>query len=59
MRQIVLCLDNDEPGRTASAAIKEALADYAVIDNPPRKGKDYNEYLQIRQRAMRQDRARA
>lgn len=59
VRQIVLCLDNDEPGRTASAAIKEALADYAVIDNPPRKGKDYNEYLQIRQRAMRQDRARA
>ena len=48
VRQIVLCLDNDEPGRTASAAIKEALADYAVIDNPPRKGKDYNEYLQIR-----------
>lgn len=58
VRQIVLCLDNDEPGRTASTAIKEALADYAVIDNPPRKGKDYNEYLQIRQRAMRQDRAR-
>ena len=58
VRQIVLCLDNDEPGRTASAAIKEALAGYEVIDNPPRKGKDYNEYLQIRQRAMRQDRAR-
>ena len=58
VRQIVLCLDNDEPGRTASVAIKEALADYAVIDNPPRKGKDYNEYLQIRQRAIRQDRAR-
>ena len=59
VRQIVLCLDNDEPGRTASAAIKEALTDYAVIDNPPRKGKDYNEYLQIRQRAIRQNRARA
>lgn len=59
VRQIVLCLDNDEPGRTASTAIKEALTDYAVIDNPPRKGKDYNEYLQIRQRAVRQDRARA
>ena len=42
-----------------SGKIKEALGDYAVIDNPPRKGKDYNEYLQIRQRAMRQDRARA
>lgn len=59
VRQIVLCLDNDEPGRTASAAIKEALVGYEVIDNPPRKGKDYNEYLQIRQRAVRQDRARA
>lgn len=57
VRQIVLCLDNDEPGRIASAAIKELLKEYEVIDNPPPKGKDYNEYLQIRQRARTKDAA--
>ena len=45
--RIVLCLDNDEPGRAASAAIKQALAGYEVIDNPPRRGKDYNDQLRL------------
>ena len=47
VERIVLCLDNDEPGRAASAAIKKELSEYEVIDNPPRSGKDYNDQLQL------------
>ncbi len=46
IEKIVLCLDNDEPGRIAAEAIKYRLAAYTVIDNPPRGGKDYNDQLQ-------------
>ena len=45
--RIVLCLDNDGPGRAASAAIQKRLSEYEVIDNPPRSGKDYNDQLQL------------
>lgn len=47
MERIVLCLDNDRPGRAASAAIQKCLPQYEVIDNPPRRGKDYNDQLQL------------
>ena len=47
VERIVLCLDNDEPGRAASAAIQKELSEYEVIDNPPRSGKDYNDQLQL------------
>ena len=47
VKRIVLCLDNDAPGRAAASAIKEALAGYEIIDNPPRRGKDYNDQLQL------------
>ena len=47
MARIVLCLDNDGPGRAASAAIQKKLSEYEVIDNPPRRGKDYNDQLQL------------
>ena len=47
MARIVLCLDNDGPGRAASAAIQKKLSEYEVIDNPPRRGKDYNDQLQM------------
>ena len=47
VERIVLCLDNDEPGRAASAAIQKELSEYEVIDNPPRSGKDYNDQLQM------------
>lgn len=46
IEKIVLCLDNDAPGRNAAAAIKTRLMTYAVIDNPPKDGKDYNDLLQ-------------
>lgn len=45
--RIVLCLDNDTPGRAASAAIQNCLPQYEVIDNPPRRGKDYNDQLRL------------
>ena len=45
--RIVLCLDNDGPGRVASAAIQKRLSEYEVIDNPPCRGKDYNDQLQL------------
>ena len=46
--RIVLCLDNDAPGRAAAAALRELLAGYEVIDKPPSRGKDYNDLLRYR-----------
>lgn len=44
--KIYLCLDADEAGRNASKALKTVMSDkYELIDRPPKKGKDYNEYL--------------
>ncbi|MBQ9721182.1 MAG: toprim domain-containing protein, partial [Oscillospiraceae bacterium] len=48
IERVILCLDNDGPGRAATAAIKNRLAAYDVVDNPPRSGKDYNGLLQLR-----------
>ena len=49
IERIILCLDNDEPGRLASQSIRNRLEPiYTVIDNPPRMGKDYNDLLQQR-----------
>ena len=46
IERIILCLDNDEPGRLATQAIRNRLEPkYTVIDNPPRVGKDYNDLL--------------
>ena len=47
IQKIILCLDNDERGREASQALQRSLNGYEVLDNPPPKGKDYNDYLQI------------
>lgn len=47
VERIVLCLDNDAPGRAASAAIQKRLSEYEVIDNPPHSGKDYNDQLRL------------
>lgn len=47
LRTVYLHLDNDEIGRKATKQIKEALQNnYEVIDEPPKSGKDYNDYLQ-------------
>ena len=47
LRTVYLHLDNDEIGRKATEQIKAALnSKYEVIDEPPKSGKDYNDYLQ-------------
>lgn len=46
IKRIVLCLDNDTAGRNATKALKIVLSDkYEILDRPPKKCKDYNEYL--------------
>ena len=50
---IVLCLDNDEPGRAAAAVLRVLLEGYEVIDRPPARGKDYNDLLRYRRDAQR------
>lgn len=43
---IILHLDNDEAGRLATKAIINSLSDsYKIIDDPPKNGKDFNDYL--------------
>lgn len=43
---IILHFDNDEKGRLASKAIQNSLSDsYKIIDDPPKSGKDYNDFL--------------
>ena len=51
--RIVLCLDNDAPGRMAAALLRELLRGYKVIDRPPARGKDYNDLLRYRCDAQR------
>jgi len=47
IRLIILCLDNDEPGRSAAKLFRDNLTStgFQVQDAPPPTGKDYNEYL--------------
>ena len=52
IREIVLCLDNDETGRLAAEGIQESLSGYSVTIRLPSEGKDYNELLQ-RKRGIR------
>ncbi|TCX48963.1 DUF3991 and TOPRIM domain-containing protein [Dehalobacter sp. 14DCB1] len=45
---IVLHLDNDAPGRLAAKAIKIILSPTCTVsDEPPKRGKDCNDYLKI------------
>lgn len=47
IREIILCLDRDQPGREATQVFVEKLSSqgFAVCDEPAPIGKDYNEYL--------------
>ncbi|HBL49634.1 MAG TPA: topoisomerase [Firmicutes bacterium] len=46
--EISLNLDNDTPGRLAAETIKVLLpSSYKVLDEPPKRGKDYNDYLKM------------
>lgn len=45
---IALHLDNDAPGRLAAKTIQTILpSTYTISDEPPKRGKDYNDYLKI------------
>ena len=50
VKEISFCLDNDEAGRTAAAAMSKTFAEQGYTVHtyfvPQGKGKDYNEYLQ-------------
>ena len=58
IRQIDLCLDADGPGRKAAEEMKEKYAGmgYAVSIHTPPRGKDWNEYLQLRQKSREKER---
>lgn len=46
--KIVLHLDNDYAGRKATKAIEVLLKEYEVVDDPPKCGKDVNDFLCIK-----------
>ncbi len=51
IERVLLHFDNDKAGILASRGIKAALSDkYEVKYVPPKSGKDYNEYLCMKQR---------
>lgn len=54
VKTLQLCLDADEPGRTFAQKLTGIYEEqgFAVKDLPPPKGKDYNEYLQMRLRSL-------
>jgi len=46
INKIYLHLDNDQAGRLATYALKNSIMNkYEVIDDPPKVGKDFNDYL--------------
>ena len=54
LKNIILHLDNDETGKIATKAISTALVDkYTISNQPPPAGKDFNDYLRIKQSKTR------
>ena len=58
LKHIVLCLDADEPGQNAALQMKKVYEaqGYAVTKIVPSCGKDWNEYLQQRQKVTERGR---
>ena len=58
IKYIFLCLDADDPGREAAERMKGKYAQqgYVVSYKPPPRGKDWNEYLQHRQKCREKER---
>ena len=58
IKYIFLCLDADDPGREAAERMKEKYTQegYVVSYKPPPRGKDWNEYLQHRQKCREKER---
>ncbi|MFZ3132067.1 MAG: toprim domain-containing protein, partial [Desulfosporosinus sp.] len=48
INEIALHLDNDTPGRLAAKTITTLLyPSHIIFNEPPKCGKDYNDYLKI------------
>ena len=58
IRQIDLCLDADGPGREAAEKMKKKYSQkgYSISIHTPMRGKDWNEYLQLRQKSREKER---
>ena len=58
LRRIDLCLDADEPGRESAERMKAKYTQqgYSVTVHTPARGKDWNEYLQHRQKSRDNER---
>ena len=58
IKYVFLCLDADGPGKEAGERLKEKYAKngYVVSYKPPPRCKDWNEYLQHRQKSRGQER---
>ena len=58
IKYIFLCLDADGPGKEAAERMKDKYAQkgYVVSYKPPPRGKDWNEYLQHRQKCRGNER---
>lgn len=58
LKQIDLCLDSDEPGREAVECMMQKYTQkgYSVSVHTPPRGKDWNEYLQHRQKCRGKER---
>ena len=49
IKRIILHLDNDIAGRKATKALQTILTDkYEVVDDPPKCGKDVNDFLCVK-----------
>ncbi len=57
LRHIDLCLDADGPGRAAAERMRQKYTQqgYTVAVRTPARGKDWNEYLQLRQKCRGQE----
>ena len=48
IKEVIFHLDNDQAGRLATKAIQMVLpSHYLIRDEPPKRGKDYNDFLCI------------
>lgn len=58
IKYIFLCLDADSPGRDAAERMRDKYTQqgYVVSYKPPPRGKDWNDYLQHRQKCREKER---
>ena len=47
-KKVILCFDRDGPGMEAAHAVGAALEGLEVVENFPPRGKDFNDFLQLK-----------